>query len=182
VLISRNPIKKMLNGKAGQLPRCACPPLRSAIMSRSGEEMSPVWPYLRLRPETIGSASPHGRHRSTAIESENSSKRGKLVRSAYYSVGCDSWPDINSRLAGIRRQRCYRHERGPTMSKFTEPGKWYFVVACLACNGPAPLAQAPSPDEKPDPLRYRTVTGVRCPHFGNLGAYVARQMSRRLVE
>jgi hypothetical protein len=68
------------------------------------------------------------------------------------------------------------------MPKFTEPGKWYFVVECLVCSEPVPLAEAPSPEEKPDPLRYRTVVGLRCPHCDNVGTYIPRQMSRRLVE
>ena len=38
------------------------------------------------------------------------------------------------------------------MPKITVPGQWYFVVDCLACEKPIPLAEAPSPDEKPDPL------------------------------
>jgi hypothetical protein len=42
---------------------------------------------------------------------------------------------------------------GRLWRRFAEPGKWYFEVDCLACNGPVPLAEAPSPDEKPDPLR-----------------------------
>jgi hypothetical protein len=68
------------------------------------------------------------------------------------------------------------------MVKFTEPGKWYFVVDCLACEKPIPLAEAPSPNQKPDPLRYRAVSGLRCPHCDNVGTYVPRQMSRRLVQ
>jgi hypothetical protein len=36
------------------------------------------------------------------------------------------------------------------MIKFTELGKWYFVVDCLACERPIPLAEAPSADQKPD--------------------------------
>jgi hypothetical protein len=36
------------------------------------------------------------------------------------------------------------------MVKFTEPGKCYFVVDCLACEKPIPLAEVPSADQKPD--------------------------------
>jgi hypothetical protein len=68
------------------------------------------------------------------------------------------------------------------MPNFTEPGKWYFVVNCLACEMPIPLAEAPSPDEKPDPLRYRIMSGVRCPHCGHVGIYAPSRMSRRLVQ
>jgi hypothetical protein len=68
------------------------------------------------------------------------------------------------------------------MPNFTEPGKWYFVVNCLACEMLVPLAEAPSPDEKPDPLQYRIMTGVRCPHCEHVGIYAPNRMSRRLVQ
>src|SRR5258708_28509302 len=68
------------------------------------------------------------------------------------------------------------------MQKCTEPGKWYFVANCLDCEMPVPLAEAPSPQEKPDPLRYRVVAEVRCPHCNGVGTYTPRQMSRQLVE
>jgi len=68
------------------------------------------------------------------------------------------------------------------MPKITVPGQWYFVVDCLACEKPIPLAEAPSPDEKPDPLEYRTIANLTCPHCGYVGTYVPRRMSRRLVE
>jgi len=67
------------------------------------------------------------------------------------------------------------------MPKFTEPGKWYFVVDCRECQNPIPLAEAPTPKEKPDPLRYRTLSGVYCPHCGHVDTYGPAQMSRRLV-
>jgi hypothetical protein len=70
----------------------------------------------------------------------------------------------------------------PAVPKFTDPGKWYFVVDCLDCESPIPLAGAPSPAEKPDPLRYRAISEVRCPHCGGVGTYTPRQISRRLVE
>ena len=68
------------------------------------------------------------------------------------------------------------------MPKFTDPGKWYFVVDCLDCESPIPLADAPSPAEKPDPLRYREISDVKCPHCGGVSTYIPRQISRRLVE
>ena len=68
------------------------------------------------------------------------------------------------------------------MPKITVPGQWYFVVDCLACEKPIPLAEAPSPDEKPDPLQYQRISDLRCPHCGYVGTYAPRQMSRRLVE
>ena len=68
------------------------------------------------------------------------------------------------------------------MRKLTEPGKWYFVVDCSYCDRPIPLADAPSPDEKPDPLRYRVMSEVTCPRCGGVGTYIPRQISRRLVE
>lgn len=67
------------------------------------------------------------------------------------------------------------------MKQFTEPGKWYFAVDCTACRKPIPLAEAPSPDEKPDPLQYRSMSGVRCPHCGQIENYAPAQISRRPV-
>jgi hypothetical protein len=89
------------------------------------------------------------------------------------------------RCAGIRRQGTYwprSQQRGPAVPKFTDPGKWYFVVDCLDCESPIPLADAPSPAEKPDPLRYRVVSEVKCPHCGSVGTYTPDQISRRQVE
>jgi len=68
------------------------------------------------------------------------------------------------------------------MRKLTEVGKWYVVVDCLHCERPIPLADVPSPAEKPDPLQYRVISEVTCPHCGGVGTYTPRQMSRRLVE
>src|SRR5258708_34013995 len=68
------------------------------------------------------------------------------------------------------------------MRKLTEPGKWYFVVNCLHCQNPIPLAEAPSPDEKSDPLRYRAVSKLRCPHCNREGTYAPHEVSRQLVE
>lgn len=65
------------------------------------------------------------------------------------------------------------------MAKVTEPGRWYFTVKCLACGGPIPLAEAPSPAELPDPLKYRIVTDVMCPHCGQTDVYGPSQISRR---
>jgi hypothetical protein len=48
------------------------------------------------------------------------------------------------------------------MSNFTTPGKWYFVVDSLACGKPIPMAEAPSPNQRPDPLPYRVVSDLRC--------------------
>ena len=38
------------------------------------------------------------------------------------------------------------------MVKQVEPGKWYFVVDCAFCSEPIPFAEAPSPEEKRDPI------------------------------
>lgn len=67
------------------------------------------------------------------------------------------------------------------MQKVTEPGKWYFAVNCTSCQNPIPLAEAPSPTEKPDPLRYRTVSQVHCPHCAYVGTYPPAQILRRPV-
>jgi hypothetical protein len=88
-------------------------------------------------------------------------------------------------LGRIRRQGTIGPDHsngGPAVSKFTDPGNWYFVVDCLDCESPIPLAGAPSPAEKPDPLRYRVISEVKCPHCGGIGTYTPRQISRRLVE
>ena len=66
------------------------------------------------------------------------------------------------------------------MPKVTEQGKWYFVVDCSTCSEPIPLAEAPSPEQKPDPLQYRTIS-VTCPHCSIFGAYSRVKISRRLV-
>jgi hypothetical protein len=72
--------------------------------------------------------------------------------------------------------------RGLVMPKFTTPGKWYFVVDCLACGKPIPMAEAPSPNQRPDPLPYRVVSDLSCPHCDYVGSYAPLQMSRRLVQ
>jgi hypothetical protein len=65
------------------------------------------------------------------------------------------------------------------MSKVTEPGKWYFGVGCSGCGEPIPFAEAPSPDEKPDPIEYRTVGNLPCPHCGHVDNYAPALMSRQ---
>ena len=67
------------------------------------------------------------------------------------------------------------------MPSFTEPGKWYFAVSCLACEMPIPLAEAPSPADRPDPLKYRIMSGVRCPHCDHVGVYAPNMITRRPV-
>ena len=57
------------------------------------------------------------------------------------------------------------------MSKMVEPGKWYLVVDCAACGEPIPFAEVPSPEEKPDPLQYRTISGLACPQSGHVDTY-----------
>jgi hypothetical protein len=68
------------------------------------------------------------------------------------------------------------------MPKFTMPGKWYFVVDCLACGKLIPMAEAPSPNQRPDPLPYRPVSDLRCPHCDYISNYAPLQMSRRMVQ
>jgi hypothetical protein len=65
------------------------------------------------------------------------------------------------------------------MSKVTEPGKWYFVVSCSGCGEPITFAEAPSPDEKPDPIEYRTVGNLPCPHCSHVDNYAPALMSRQ---
>jgi hypothetical protein len=66
---------------------------------------------------------------------------------------------------------------GPAMPKHTTPGKRYFVVDCLACGKPIPMAEAPPPNQRPDPLPYRVVSDLRCPYCGYVGSYEPLQMS-----
>jgi len=63
------------------------------------------------------------------------------------------------------------------MANIAEPGKWYIVVGCAGCGEPIPLAEVPSPDEKPE-LPYRTVTGVVCAQCGHTDTYAPALMSR----
>jgi len=63
--------------------------------------------------------------------------------------------------------------------KMVEAGKWYFAVDCAKCGEPIPFAEAPSPEEKPDPLRYRTIADLQCLHCGHVGTYAPALMSRR---
>jgi hypothetical protein len=92
--------------------------------------------------------------------------------------------DYDDRRIGIRRRESFirPRQRGPAMPKFTMPGKWYFVVDCLACWKPIPLAEAPSPDDRPDPLPYRIVSDLQCPHCDYISSYAPRQMSRRMAQ
>jgi hypothetical protein len=65
------------------------------------------------------------------------------------------------------------------MSKMVEPGKWYLVVDCAACGEPIPFAEVLSPEEKPDPLQYRTISGLACPQCGHVDTYAPALMSRQ---
>ena len=85
-------------------------------------------------------------------------------------------------LGGVKTLFALLTATEPAVPKFTDPGKWYFVVDCLDCESPIPLADAPSPAEKPHPLRYRVISKVKCPHCGGVGTYTPTQISRRLVD
>ncbi len=67
---------------------------------------------------------------------------------------------------------------GLTM-KTVEPGKWYFVVDCTGCGEPIPFAEAPSPEDKPGPLQYRTISDLKCPLCGHSDTYAPALMSRQ---
>ena len=113
------------------------------------------------------------------------------IDASHEAVG-GKWPGSVSPHPGCAIMMRNIHSRGtfrpnhsngmPAVPQFTEPRKWYFVVDCSVCGKPVPLAEAPSPDEKPDPLEYRTIANLTCPHCGYVGTYVPRRMSRRLVE
>jgi predicted RNA-binding Zn-ribbon protein involved in translation (DUF1610 family) len=65
------------------------------------------------------------------------------------------------------------------MVMMVEPEKWYFAVECAKCGEAIPFAEAPTPEEKPEPLQYRTVSDLKCPHCGHSATYAPAQMSRR---
>jgi DNA-directed RNA polymerase subunit RPC12/RpoP len=65
------------------------------------------------------------------------------------------------------------------MTKFVQPDKWYLVVDCAECGEAIPFAEAPSPEEKPDPFQARKISGLKCPHCGHVGDYAPALMSRR---
>jgi hypothetical protein len=44
------------------------------------------------------------------------------------------------------------------------------------------MAEAPSPNARPDPLPYREVSDLRCPHCDYVGSYAPLQMSRRMAQ
>src|SRR5258708_7625662 len=64
-------------------------------------------------------------------------------------------------------------------TKFVEPEKWYFVVDCAKCGEAIPFAEAPSPEEKPDPLQSRKISNLRYPHCRHKADYAPALMSRR---
>jgi hypothetical protein len=65
------------------------------------------------------------------------------------------------------------------MQRFTEPGKWYFVVECAGCGEPIPFAEAPSPKEKPDPIQSRKIGDLKCPQCDHVDNYAPTLMTRR---
>jgi len=70
------------------------------------------------------------------------------------------------------------------MPKLThlEPGKWYFVVGCAGCGNAIPFAEAPSPEEDPGPLRYRTISDLKCGVCGHVDTYAPALMSRQQAQ
>jgi hypothetical protein len=63
--------------------------------------------------------------------------------------------------------------------KRLEPGKWYFAVDCAGCGEPIPFMEAPSPEEKPDPLQSKGVANLQCRRCGHTGSYAGLLISRR---
>jgi len=64
------------------------------------------------------------------------------------------------------------------MSQDVEPGKWYFVVECSRCFEPIPFAEAPSPEDEPNPSQAR-VTDLKCLACGHVDSYGPTLMTRR---
>jgi DNA-directed RNA polymerase subunit RPC12/RpoP len=60
-----------------------------------------------------------------------------------------------------------------------EPEKWYLAVDCAKCGKPIVFAGAPSPEEKPDPIKYRKISDLKCPHCDHVDSYAPALMSRR---
>jgi len=50
------------------------------------------------------------------------------------------------------------------MANQVEPNKWYFTVDCSKCGKAIPFAEAPSPEEEPEP-EFRTIK-LQCPIAG----------------
>jgi DNA-directed RNA polymerase subunit RPC12/RpoP len=65
------------------------------------------------------------------------------------------------------------------MTRTVEPEKWYLAVDCVKCGEAIPFAEAPPPEEKPDPLQYRTISDLKCPRCGHRDTYAPALMSRR---
>jgi len=63
------------------------------------------------------------------------------------------------------------------MTNQVEPNKWYFTVDCSKCGETIPFAEAPSPEEKPEP-RFQTIK-LQCPDCGTEDIYAPALMSRR---
>jgi predicted RNA-binding Zn-ribbon protein involved in translation (DUF1610 family) len=63
------------------------------------------------------------------------------------------------------------------MTTQVEPNKWYFTVDCSKCGETIPFAEAPSPEEEPEP-RFQTIK-LECPDCGTEDIYAPALMSRR---
>lgn len=63
------------------------------------------------------------------------------------------------------------------MTNQVEPNKWYFTVDCSKCGETIPFAEAPSPEEEPEP-RFQTIK-LQCPDCGTEDIYAPALMSRR---
>ena len=64
------------------------------------------------------------------------------------------------------------------MIRYVEPGKWYFVVDCSRCLEAIPFAEAPSPEDEPNPLQAR-VSDLKCLACGHVDTYTPALMMRR---
>jgi hypothetical protein len=63
------------------------------------------------------------------------------------------------------------------MASHVEPNKWYFAVDWSKCGEAIPFAEAPSPEEEPEP-QFRTIK-LQCPHCGTDDIYAPALMTRR---
>jgi hypothetical protein len=66
----------------------------------------------------------------------------------------------------------FDHEQKPT--ECVEPEKWYIAVDCAKCGEGIAIAEAPK-----RLVQYWKITGVTCPHCGNVAAYASALMSCR---
>jgi hypothetical protein len=59
-----------------------------------------------------------------------------------------------------------------------EPGKWYFAVTCMVCEGQLPFMEAPSPEKAPEFRVAPDHLQIRCAACGAERMYLPEQVQR----